>query len=202
MYLDTDFVSLLHISYYTIQHIKLSLIVICTYTVFSSSVSLCGQVCDCRIIINTTDDPEQVIRETVLSNFWHSFCGKMRSIKLYLSSAVVKASLLLRCGDVEMNPGPLTREGKVNTCMPACTFGNSWTSNGSRNIILAFRAACIIFGQRFVCVWGGGGGAFSTIKICQLMEPTAWLKKKRGGGGYFWGASGPHIYKHIMWPSY
>ena len=56
---------------------------------------------------------EQVVHGTVLSNFLHSFCGKMRSIKLCLASALVKASLLLRCGDVEMNPGPLTREGKI-----------------------------------------------------------------------------------------
>ena len=54
---------------------------------------------------------EQDICRTVLSNFWQSFCGKMRNIKLCLASAVVKASLLLRCGDVEMNPGPLSIEG-------------------------------------------------------------------------------------------
>ena len=37
----------------------------------------------------------------------------MRSMKLYLASAMVKASLLLRCGDVEINPGPLTSGGKL-----------------------------------------------------------------------------------------
>ena len=50
---------------------------------------------------------EEVVRGTVLKNFWHSICRKMRSIKLYFTSSVVNASLLLRCGDVEMNPGPL-----------------------------------------------------------------------------------------------
>ena len=29
------------------------------------------------------------------------------------TNAVVKASLLLRCGDVETNPGPHGREGKI-----------------------------------------------------------------------------------------
>ena len=31
-----------------------------------------------------------------------------------LETTAVQASLLLRCGDVESNPGPLTREGKAN----------------------------------------------------------------------------------------
>ena len=30
-----------------------------------------------------------------------------------LETTAVQASLLLRCGDVESNPGPLTREGKI-----------------------------------------------------------------------------------------
>ena len=32
-----------------------------------------------------------------------------------LETTAVQASLLLRCGDVESNPGPLTREGKVHS---------------------------------------------------------------------------------------
>ena len=87
-------------------------------TVFPSSASVHGQ--DRWITITYVSikkckrTEEQVVYGAVLSNFWHNFCGKMRSIKLYLASAVVKASLLLRCGDVEMNPGPLTREGKFH----------------------------------------------------------------------------------------
>ena len=33
---------------------------------------------------------------------------------MVLEMATVQASLLLRCGDVEMNPGPLTIEGEIN----------------------------------------------------------------------------------------
>ena len=57
---------------------------------------------------------EQVARGTMLRNFWQTFYGKMKSIRLSLVSAVVKASLLLRCGDVEMNPGPVGDFGKVH----------------------------------------------------------------------------------------
>ena len=31
-----------------------------------------------------------------------------------LKTAAVQVSLLLRCGDIEMNPGPLTMEGEIN----------------------------------------------------------------------------------------
>ena len=31
-----------------------------------------------------------------------------------LETTAIQASLLLRCGDIESNPGPLTREGKAN----------------------------------------------------------------------------------------
>lgn len=48
----------------------------------------------------------QVAHTTTPTNFWHSLCENFQGIKLCLSSAVVKASLLLRCGDVEKNPGP------------------------------------------------------------------------------------------------
>ena len=50
---------------------------------------------------------EQVVRGTMLRNFWQTFYGKIKNIRLSLASAMVKASLLLRCGDVEMNPGPV-----------------------------------------------------------------------------------------------
>ena len=53
---------------------------------------------------------EQVVRGTLLRNFWQTFYGKMKNIRLSLVSAMVKASLLLRCGDVETNPGPV---GKI-----------------------------------------------------------------------------------------
>ena len=45
-----------------------------------------------------------------MSNFWHKLVEKVRSIKKCLSSAMVKFSLLLRCGDVEENPGPYDHE--------------------------------------------------------------------------------------------
>ena len=45
-----------------------------------------------------------------MSNFWHKLVEKMKSIKQCLSSALVKFSLLLRCGDVEENPGPYDQE--------------------------------------------------------------------------------------------
>ena len=55
---------------------------------------------------------EQVARGLMLRNFWQTFYGKMKSVRLSLASAVVKASLLLRCGDVETNPGPV---GKIKS---------------------------------------------------------------------------------------
>jgi hypothetical protein len=68
---------------------------------------------------------EQVVRGSMLKNFWQTFYAKLKSIRLSLVSAVVKASLLLRCGDVETNPGPFSIEGKillylVDTCI-LCT---------------------------------------------------------------------------------
>ena len=32
------------------------------------------------------------------------------------TAAAIKVSLLLRCGDIEPNPGPLTREGETTYC--------------------------------------------------------------------------------------
>ena len=58
---------------------------------------------------------EQDARGLMSRNFWQTFFGKMKSIRLSLVSAVVKASLLLRCGDVETNPGPVGKLGKI-TC--------------------------------------------------------------------------------------
>ena len=37
-------------------------------------------------------------------------------VSMELVTAAVQASLLLRCGDVEMNPGPIGKEGEVTTC--------------------------------------------------------------------------------------
>ena len=56
---------------------------------------------------------EQVARGSILRNFWQTFYGKMKKIRLSLVSAVIKASLLLRCGDVETNPGPVGELGKI-----------------------------------------------------------------------------------------
>ena len=42
-------------------------------------------------------------------------------ITMELETATVQASLLLRCGDVEMNPGPLEREGEINAVHCTCT---------------------------------------------------------------------------------
>ena len=45
-----------------------------------------------------------------------------------LETTAVQASLLLRCGDVESNPGPLTREGNKSnslaryTCIKNCSL--------------------------------------------------------------------------------
>jgi hypothetical protein len=57
---------------------------------------------------------EQVGRGMMLRNFWQTFYVKLKSIRLSLVSAMVKASLLLRCGDVETNPGPFSKEGKIS----------------------------------------------------------------------------------------
>ena len=91
-----------------------------THVAFPSSANIHGQYCKITISCvyyymekcKRTD--EQHACGIVLRNFWQNFCGKMRSIKLYLASAMIKASLLLRCGDVEMNPGPLGKLGKIN----------------------------------------------------------------------------------------
>ena len=37
----------------------------------------------------------------------------VETMKLDQNITVVQASLLLRCGDIEVNPGPLGREGKM-----------------------------------------------------------------------------------------
>jgi hypothetical protein len=63
---------------------------------------------DIRIMKKSKRTDEQVAKGT---NFWQMVYGKMKSIRLSLVSAVVKASLLLRCGDVETNPGPV---GKIS----------------------------------------------------------------------------------------
>jgi hypothetical protein len=65
---------------------------------------------DIRIMEKRKKTDEQVDRGMMSRNFWQTFFGKMNSIRLSIVSAVVKASLLLRCGDVETNPGP---EGKI-----------------------------------------------------------------------------------------
>ena len=62
---------------------------------------------DIRIMEKNKRTDEQVVRGTILRNFWQTFYGKIKNIRLSLVSAVVKASLLLRCGDVETNPGPV-----------------------------------------------------------------------------------------------
>ena len=45
-----------------------------------------------------------------MSNFWRKLVERVKSIKKCLDSALVKFSLLLRCGDVEENPGPYDQE--------------------------------------------------------------------------------------------
>ena len=89
---------------------------VCIPTAFPNSAAVHGQIYrfamlfDIRIIEKSKRTDEQVARGSMLRNFWQTFYGKMKSIRLSLVSAVVKASLLLRCGDVEMNPGPV---GKI-----------------------------------------------------------------------------------------
>ena len=70
---------------------------------------------DIRVMEKSERTDEQVARGTMLRNFWQTFYGKIKNIRLSLVSAVVKASLLLRCGDVETNPGPDGKLGKM-TC--------------------------------------------------------------------------------------
>ena len=88
-------------------------------TVFSNSADVHGQIYrvtilfDSRIMEKSKRTDEQVARGTMLRNFWQTFYGKMNSVRLSLVSAVVKASLLLRCGDVETNPGPVGKYGKI-----------------------------------------------------------------------------------------
>jgi hypothetical protein len=65
---------------------------------------------DIRIMEKHQQTDEKIAKVTMSRNFWQTFYGKMKSIRLSLVSDVVKASLLLRCGDVETNPGP---EGKI-----------------------------------------------------------------------------------------
>ena len=87
------------------------------HTVFPNSADVHGQIHHVAVLLNfvrimekSKGTNEQVVRGSMLRNFWQTFYGKMISIRLSLVSAVVKASLLLRCGDVESNPGP---EGKI-----------------------------------------------------------------------------------------
>ena len=61
---------------------------------------------DIRIMEKSKRTDEQVVQGIMLRNFWQTFYGKIKNIRLSLVSAMVKASLLLRCGDVETNPGP------------------------------------------------------------------------------------------------
>ena len=84
----------------------------CICTVFPNSVGVHvhGQIYTVTIFI-TEKSKRTNEQGTILKNFWQSSYGKM---KLCLASAVVKVSLLLRCGDVETNPGPLTTEGKIS----------------------------------------------------------------------------------------
>ena len=46
----------------------------------------------------------------------------MKTMKLDQNISVVQASLLLRCGDIEVNPGPLGREGEMTTLRNITTF--------------------------------------------------------------------------------
>ena len=56
------------------------------------------------------------------SNFRHKLIERMRTVKLCLSSAIAKASLLLRCGDVEENPGPLEKLGINSTVITVTMY--------------------------------------------------------------------------------
>jgi hypothetical protein len=113
------------------------------YTVFPNSAAVYGQVYriatlfDIRIMEKSKRTDEQVVRGSMLRNFWQTFYGKLNSIRLSLVSAVVKASLLLRCGDVETNPGP---EGKIscwymyrgNTVLPHRPYLHFSIMNGTK----------------------------------------------------------------------
>ena len=87
------------------------------FTAFPNSRGICRVAILSNICIMEKNErtDEQVARGSMLRNFWQTFYGKMKNIGLSLISAVVKASLLLRCGDVEMNPGPIGKLGKT-TC--------------------------------------------------------------------------------------
>ena len=88
------------------------------HTVFPNSTRICVHTNRCNgpfiacLFIERYRTKEQVtnsVMQTMLisvSNLQHNINGTMRSLKQFLASAVVKASLLLRCGDVEVNPGP------------------------------------------------------------------------------------------------
>ena len=41
-------------------------------------------------------------------------------VTMELEAAAIKASLLLRSGDIELNPGPLDREGEMNDVAVKC----------------------------------------------------------------------------------
>ena len=43
-------------------------------------------------------------------------------ITMELETAAVQASLLLKCGDVELNPGPLGKEGEMNDVAVICRY--------------------------------------------------------------------------------
>jgi DNA-binding Xre family transcriptional regulator len=87
------------------------------YTVFPNSADVHGKSYRIAVLSNyrtmekSKKTDEQVIGGSMLRNFWQTFYGKMKNIRLSLVSAMVKASLLLRCGDVETNPGPV---GKIS----------------------------------------------------------------------------------------
>ena len=91
----------------------------CIPTAFPNSTGVHGQIhrvamlFDVHIMEESNRTDKQVTRGLMLRNFWQIFYGKMKSIRPTLVSAVVKASLLLRCGDVETNPGP---RGKIIFC--------------------------------------------------------------------------------------
>ena len=38
-------------------------------------------------------------------------------VTMELETATVQASLLLRCGDIEVNPGPMGREGEITVLL-------------------------------------------------------------------------------------
>ena len=48
-----------------------------------------------------------------------------KELLVELETTVIQASLLLGCGDVESNPGPLTREGNKHACYK-CISRREW----------------------------------------------------------------------------